>query len=296
MSSSGLDAVELPETFTRAILRGDDGEGRRWLEALPRLVADVLREWGLARDGGLRHGHCGIVLPVRRGGEPLALKLTRVDAWNAHEAVALRMWAGDGVVQLVDARPEEGVLLLERLDPDRDLRTAPIGEALIVAGDLLRRLYVAKPGELDLPGFTVELKDTIDELEGSLREGTEDRRTLAWARSMLGTRFEGVANTDLHYENVLAGSREPWLVVDPKVAVAPIGFGIAPLLWNRTEEIASELGLQAAFDLLVERTGADRELALECTRLRCLAYAGWTRRKGFTRLPENARRISDALR
>ena len=43
-------------------------------------------------------------------------------------------------------------------------------------------------------------------------------------------------HTDLHYANVLAADREPWLVIDPKPLAGDPAYEVAPLLWNRWDE------------------------------------------------------------
>ena len=44
---------------------------------------------------------------------------------------------------------------------------------------------------------------------------------------------------DLHYENVMAADREPWLAIDPKPMSGDPHYEIAPMLWNRFEELAA---------------------------------------------------------
>lgn len=209
---------------------------------------------------------------------------------------------GDGVVRLVDADGPAGALLLERLDADRDLRSTPVENALDVAADLLRRLHVPDEPGYGLPAFTLELDDAIAEISRGLADTSlgatpvpHSERALEWARAVRNRSWARVVNTDLHYENVLAGTREPWLVVDPKVAVGPIGYGLAPLLWNRTTEIIRGPGLNRAFERLVDRAGADIVVAREATLLRCVAYLWWTRRAGASRSPSLVEGILTAL-
>ena len=44
---------------------------------------------------------------------------------------------------------------------------------------------------------------------------------------------------DLHYENVMAADREPWLAIDPKPMSGDPHYELAPMLWNRFEELAT---------------------------------------------------------
>jgi streptomycin 6-kinase len=56
-------------------------------------------------------------------------------------------------------------------------------------------------------------------------------------------------HTDLHFMNVLAGTREPWLAIDPKPLAGRPGFEVPPVLWNRVDE----LGTGSAFRWSVRR-------------------------------------------
>jgi streptomycin 6-kinase len=67
------------------------------------------------------------------------------------------------------------------------------------------------------------------------------RRLLDQARGLaveLGPSAGGLlVNYDLIYADVLAGDREPWLVVDPKVVAGDPEYGVAQLLWRHLEEM-----------------------------------------------------------
>jgi hypothetical protein len=44
---------------------------------------------------------------------------------------------------------------------------------------------------------------------------------------------------DLHYTNVLAADREPWLAIDPIPMSGDTHYETAPMLWNRMEELSA---------------------------------------------------------
>jgi len=50
-----------------------------------------------------------------------------------------------------------------------------------------------------------------------------------------------VIHGDLHYENVLAADREPWLVIDPKPINGDPHYEVASMLWNRWGELAGNI-------------------------------------------------------
>jgi streptomycin 6-kinase len=112
------------------MLRGSH-ERRAWLDSLPERVDQQCRAWNLLLDGDPWHGSNALVLPVRRGGEQFALRLTAPDENFPAEVAALRFWAGRGTVLLVETDLGAGTMLLERLDPARSLATLPLAEAII---------------------------------------------------------------------------------------------------------------------------------------------------------------------
>ena len=76
--------------------------GRAFIAGLPALVADLLDRWELRPDGAAMHGGTALVLPVLRGdGTSAVLKLQRMDEESCGEPIALRLWNGDGAVQLL---------------------------------------------------------------------------------------------------------------------------------------------------------------------------------------------------
>ena len=126
------------------------GEGApAWVEKLPRLATKACSRWQLTPDGELMHGFCAVVLPVRRAdGHPAVLKLTWTDHETQHEPLALKLYDGNGAVQLLDHDEELGALLLERLD-QHSLDDEPIDLAVGVIGELLRRHRgIQAPGEI----------------------------------------------------------------------------------------------------------------------------------------------------
>ena len=72
----------------------------------------------------------------------------------------------------------------------------------------------------------------------------------------------GVAiHGDLHFENVLAADREPWLVIDPKPMSGDPHYEVSPLLWNRWDEIVEAGDVRRAvkrrFHAVVDVAGLD---------------------------------------
>ena len=287
------DVVELvPDefrTFVQRFSARDGGvggpSGADWAARLPRLLADVLDEWGLEPSGVGRTGWTAVVVPVRRDGEQLALKLVWPHAESRDEPLVLRHWDGHGAVRLVAADPRRSVLLLEALDPTRDLGSVDVDTACTVAGQLLAQLHVPAPA--GLRRLSTVARDQLARLESA--EGALPRRMLERTAALVhdlvtDDRCDAtLVHTDLHYRNVLAslpGSGRPeWLSIDPHAMAGHPGFEIQPLLRNRTDE----LGTGSTFRYLVRRrleicceaAGVDEDEALAWTYVHTAMEAGW---------------------
>jgi streptomycin 6-kinase len=260
--------------------------GADWAAALPRLLAGLLDDWGLTTTGAGMTGLTALAVPVTRDGRAHVLKVGWSHPESAGEHLALRRWGGAGAVRLVAADPAKGALLLEALDPRRDLAAAPIDEACDVAGALLARLHVpALPGLRRLSDL---LAQQLEDLPA--HSGVVPRRMLDQAGSLLrelaaepgvdGT----LLHTDLHYANVLAGEREPWLAIDPKPMAGRPGFELAPLLRNRVAEMgtgsAFRWSVRRRLELLCEAAGIDEDEARAWVVVREVDEAMWAAHHG----------------
>jgi streptomycin 6-kinase len=84
---------------------------------------------------------------------------------------------------------------------------------------------------------------------------------------------------DLHYENVLAGDREPWLVIDPKPVAGDPHYEVAPLLWNRWDEVVASGSVREAvrtrFFAAVDTAMLDEDRARDWVVVREVHNALW---------------------
>ena len=255
----------------------------RWLDTLPRRCTDLLGEWELDRDGDeLWHGFCSLVVPVlTRQGERSALKISfDEDDESEHEHLALQRWGGDGAVRLLRADPRHRAMLLERLGRE-DLDRLDDVEACEVVAGLWARLHV--PALPQLRTLTSYVGRWTDALAALPRHAPVPRRYVDQAVSLsrdlesdpgsIGTLIHG----DLHYQNVLSAEREPWLVIDPKPMSGDRHYEVAPLLWNRFDELAGDVreGIRRRFFALVDAGGLDEDRARAWVVVRMLHNISW---------------------
>jgi streptomycin 6-kinase len=271
--------VELPAGVLAFAERG--AQWAAFVERLPRLVRELSDEWGLAEDGDAGHGHGSLVLPVRREGVPAVLKLAFPDDEGEHEALGLQRLGGDGAVQLLSADPHRRALLLERLHPT-DLDSLPVLEACEVVADLYPRLHVPAPPQLRPVGSYLDR--WTPRLRALPRDAPVPHRMVEQALSLGSDLFSRgdsavMVHGDLHYQNVLAAERAPWLAIDPKPMAGDAHYELAPMLWNRWEEAVAtgnlRFALRRRFHTLVDAAGLDEELARDWVVVRMVYNALW---------------------
>ena len=264
--------------------RGLGPDWARWLDSLPRLFTEVVEEWGLSRDGeDLWHGFCSLVAPVvTEEGEPAVLKISfDGDSESLHEGLVLQHYQGDGVVRLLRADPHRRALLLERLHR-RDLTDVWDVDACQVVAGLYPRIH--RPALPQLVPVTTYVDGWLDDLAGQPRDIPIPHRMVEQALSLGRDLVSDPASVgriihgDLHYQNVLAADREPWLVIDPKPMSGDPHYEVAPMLWNRYDELAGDVreGLRRRFHTLVDASGLEEERARDWVVVRMVLNASWS--------------------
>ncbi|GHA84178.1 hydroxyurea phosphotransferase [Streptomyces tendae] len=270
--------IVVPEGLVAAQVKYNGEAGRAFVDGLPALAAGFMERWELRLDGPSMHGWAALVLPVVRGdGTQAVLKLQILDAETEGEPLALRVWAGDGAVRLLDHDPATGTMLLERLDSGRMLsHVEDSREAVQVIARLLAHL-TATPAPPGVRGLGDMARGMLERTPGTLERIPDpaDRRLVAdcaaAVREVADEPGDRLLHWDLHYENVLAADRAPWIAIDPKPLAGDPGFDLLPALDNRYDPDETRWRFDAMTDVL----GLDRERARAWCLGRVLQNSLW---------------------
>jgi streptomycin 6-kinase len=297
--------IDVPDVFA-ASYGAHGAEARAWIAELPRLGGEFLERWGLRPDGPPAYGMASLVLPVLRSdGTPAVLKLQQPREETVGTAAGLRTWNGNGIVRLLDHDENSATQLLERLDAARPLSSiADDTTALRVLADLMARLtsVPAPTGLRRLSDIAAAMLDQVPQAVSALRDPAEQRLVRICASAvteLMGEPGDRLLHWDLHYDNVLAGEREPWLAIDPEPLAGDPGFELLPALDNRWDEVEATGDVTRAvlrrFDLLTEVVGLDRNRATGWTLGRVLQNALWEVEDGKVMLEPVQVAIATAL-
>ncbi|WP_246004096.1 aminoglycoside phosphotransferase family protein [Nocardioides marmoriginsengisoli] len=242
---------------------------------------ELLADWELVLDGPPLDSRTATVVPVRsRDGASAVLKVGGDDAESEHEHLALTRWDGDGAVRLLRADPRRRALLLERLGPASLEDVWDVQACEIVAG-LYARLH--RPTGAPFVRLTDYFAEPLAGLAALPRNAPLPRRLVEQAiglgRDLAGDEASNgiLIHTDLHYENVLLDADGTWRAIDPKPLSGDPHYEVAPLLWNRFDELAGDVrdGIRRRFHTVVDAAGLDERRARDWVVVRMMVNAWW---------------------
>ncbi len=271
---------ELPPGFVAHA--GRDEQWAAWIDRVPHVVRGLLDEWDLTPDGEPLHGETALAVPVVANGEPAVLKVAGPDDEGEHEILGLQTWHGRGAVRLLRADPRRRAMLLERLHP-RDLSSVPVLAACEAVAALYPLLHVSAPPQL--APLTRHVERWTADLGRLPRHAPLPHRIVEQAVHLGRAFVTDPASTgrlihaDLHYANVLAADRAPWLAIDPEPVSGDPHYEVAPLLSNRWDEVVATGDVRTAvrrrFHTVVDAAGLDEDRARDWVVLREACQAMW---------------------
>jgi len=227
-------------TGLRDTVTGIWGEtGTAWLAGLPGLIADVAADWALQVGPPYPLSINWVAPAVRADGTLAVVKLGVPDGHLDHEAEALRAYGGNGAARLLAADRDRGALLIERVDPGEPAATlvpaddAAATAALISVGNRLHR--PAPPGCV-LPHLRTEGAAFGRHLSRFPSDDPLPRRLVTHAAGLFAELCDSATDLllhgDLHHDNVLRATREPWLAIDPHGVIGDPGYDCGAMLYN----------------------------------------------------------------
>lgn len=252
---------------------------RMWQSHLPGLVAAASARFGIVPAEPYEGGAAGFVAPADA---KTVLKISFPHREAKHEPDALELIAGDGAPKLLARADDLCAMLLERIEPGRQLWTLPEEVANPIAAEVLRRFWRPLEPDHGFRSLASEAFRWAAELPMSWKMIGQPcaRRLLdeAVAQALeLGASIDEqyLLHQDLHGGNVLESARG-WLAIDPKPIAGEREFDLASLLRDRRFELARDPSplrtIRRRFDLLTDALHLDRARARGWAIVHALAW------------------------
>ena len=207
---------------------------------------------------------------------------------------ALRLWNGQGAARVLEADPDRGALLLERVEPGSmlDQVVNDDDEATRIAAGLLRQLWRPAP---EAPHDLTPLERWCEGFErnrSALMAGVDvfpkglfERADRLCGDLLDSTAERVVVHGDLHHFNILrSATRAEWLAIDPHGLMGDRCFDICQFLRN-PEPMPLAVNRRRV-DIFCSELGLDRQRAKDWCVVHAVLDACWSFEDQDPGLPE----------
>ncbi len=281
-------SVQLPESFIHTVTSTFKDAGVAWLERLPDLVAEFEVAWGIRLHGFFPNLTFNFVAPCSlASGEAAVFKVGVPNPEILSGMAALRVWDGFGAVRLLRSDEFGAALLLERLEPGVSFWRNDGDAAVHVCADLLLQLWQAEPvGDFRSLRSWMSSLDAYHEAHaaraGPLRWDLVDK-AVQLKHDLLASDDVVLLHADLHHDNSLSASRQPFLAIDPKGIVGPRGYDTASFLVNPEgfhEHSNLEERLERRLAIFSERLSLSKQELAAWAFVHCILSVCWSLESG----------------
>jgi streptomycin 6-kinase len=287
---------KLPENFVKTILGVYEEIGQSWLDALPQILDAAAERYALTIGAPYDLSFNYVCRATRRDGTPVVLKLSPPNQEFHSEIAALRHYNATqacvafkdvrGCVQLLEADPDAGMMIMEQIRPGKPLRGLPDDEATHIAAEVMSKLWRPLPADHQFP-TVAKWAEGLQRLRADNGGGTGPlpahlvERAEATYRELLASAPSPVLlHGDLHHDNILSATRAPYLAIDPKGLAGEPAYEVGPLFYNpqpelyQVPDLAQVLGRRLA--ILVEHLQMDRQRLLACAFAHSVLSSAWS--------------------
>lgn len=254
-----------------ARVRGAYGPaGEQWLQRLSQTLEEITNSWAIKLLPPFQPLSYNYVAPaVKADGTQVVLKAGVPNRELSHEIDALRHFGGQGMVRLLEADRNVGLMLLERITPGKPLFDIKDDQrATSIFATVMLRMKKEEPSGHGFPsvadwakGFR-RIRDRLGGSTGAFPKSVVDRAEGLMSDLICSMSGPVVLHGDLHHWNILSAEREPWLALDPKGVIAEPEYEVGAWLRNpfpQILQVENPKGFIARrVDQLVEELGFDR--------------------------------------
>ena len=248
----------LPKGFVENTIALCGDKGELWLNELPGIIAALEMKWSVKAGRHFRNMSYNYVTNVSfRDGKSAVLKigLPLRDVEIHGEVAYLKALDGQGAARILEFDRDREAALLERISPGANLKSVckkDQSEAVRIAIKVLKRIL--RPVPEDVSEF-ISLDRWFDGLKRAI--GTKfpqdyAKRALEFYEQLSSDNANiFLLHGDLHHDNILSATREPFLVIDPKGMIGHVGYDIGVFLNNHHDWLEWNTRLEGKLDQAV---------------------------------------------
>ncbi|UOR13808.1 aminoglycoside phosphotransferase family protein [Halobacillus amylolyticus] len=266
--------MNFQEKFVRNVRLYFREVGEKWLEELPTLLEYCEGKWGLTMKNPYELSINYVAPAIRSDGSEVVVKIGLPGVEFNYEHDALIMLDSSGVVRLIDADRDHGVLILEKVSPGTMLAELEKEDKVCqIASEVMKGLITPASEGMNLPStkdreaeLALICKDHPNQFGPFLTQTL--KRALAVFTYMNKTMVDPkLLHGDFHHYNVLSNGHESWIAIDPKGLIGEVEYDLIQFLMNC-------LPKDGVFEVIESRVEKfTKELDLDLHRLLLWGYA-----------------------
>ncbi|QBD80121.1 aminoglycoside/hydroxyurea antibiotic resistance kinase [Ktedonosporobacter rubrisoli] len=259
---------DIPTEFAQRMIVLLGEQGPLWLKRLPAILTECERRWELSIEPPFALSYNYVAPARRRDGTPVIVKVCTPEGEFRQQEEALELINGQGCARLLAYDQEMETMLLERLVPGTLLSSLENDELeTSIAASVMRQIWRPISGPHNFPtvqdwgkGF-VRLRKRFSGGSGPFEPALLSRAETLFRELSASMAEPALLHGDLHHENILAATRQPWLAIDPKGLVGEPAYETGAQLRNklarvftsgrpgrsmarRVDQLAAELGME----------------------------------------------------
>ena len=279
--------TQLPEHFIQTLIGVHGEAGEAWIATFPETLAEIAARYELTLGAPFLLSFNYVCAATRRDGTPVVLKISPPYPEFHTEVAALRHYGVEGCVEVLDADPAAGIVILERILPGTMLRDLPDDDAAThIAAEVMQKLWKPLPATHNFPTVAdwakglQRLRAAYDGGTGPLPTPLVERAEATYRELLASAAPPVLLHGDLHHDNILAATRAPYLAIDPKGLAGEPAYEVGPFFYNphplisQTADLTPLLGRRLA--ILTEHLQMDRERLRACAFAHAVLSAAWS--------------------
>ncbi len=278
-----MSTQTIPPSFKKNIISTFGSTGQTWLKNLPILITACEKRYNIKVSRAFDHQSFNFTASASQSdGTEIVIKLCVPSSEIDNEIKALECLRGNGIVQLLDYDRENGILLLERLNPGKMLTTVHDDiNATRIAADVIQKIYKPVTGPYTFP----TTQQWFQRLDDPINLPTDFPATLIDKAKHIAKALHQNENKtvllhgDLHHFNILSAQRMPWLAIDPKGVVGPPEYECGAFLRNPIPGFVANPNLKKVLsnrvDIFAEMLGFDRQVITGWGYAQAILASAW---------------------
>jgi streptomycin 6-kinase len=199
------------------------------------------------------------------------------------ELEALRLFAEDGMVSLIDSDLDNGILILEKLSPGYTLaELTDDEEACRIAANLMKNLLIAGPVQTRIP-TTKSREEQLRLLVqaypngiGPLSQQTLERALGIFTYLNQTTKLSRLLHGDFHHYNVLASGEGTWTAIDPKGLIGEVEYDLIQYMLNKLPDQGAFEVIKKRVEIFTEELNLNKERFLLWGYCHTVLATAWT--------------------